>query len=133
MTNQEVFAIIIGSIACTVMIIGLINIIEGNDFFDLIPESLIGWSATIVSYFLFVILLMILFNAKHTSEKNKQLLQKPEIVQIGTFNGCNVSYVNRGNQVNSFYIAKCNNTETRTTIEQHPKSGTKITTTIVEK
>ena len=30
--------------------------------------------------------------------------------------GCNVSYVNRGNQVNSFYIAKCNNTETRTTI-----------------
>ena len=133
MTNQEVFAIIIGSIACTVMIIGLINIIEGNDFFDLIPESLIGWSATIVSYFSFVILLMVVFNVKHTSEKNKQLLQKPEIVQIGTFNGCNVSYVNRGNQVNSFYIAKCNNTETRTTIEQHPKSGTKITTTIVEK
>ena len=133
MTNQEVFAIIIGSIACTVMTIGLINIIEGNDFFDLIPESLIGWSATIVSYFLFVILLMIVFDAKHTSEKNKQLLQKPEIVQIGIFNGCNVSYVNRGYQVNSFYIAKCNNTETRTTIEQHPKSGTKITTTIVEK
>ena len=133
MTNQEVFAIIIGSIACTVMIIGLINIIEGNDFFDLIPESLIGWSATIASYFIFVILLMIVFDAKHTSEKNKQLLQKPEIVQIGIFNGCNVSYVNRGYQVNSFYIAKCNNTETRTTIEQHPKSGTKITTTIVEK
>ena len=133
MTNQEVFAIIIGSIACTVMTIGLINIIEGNDFFDLIPESLIGWSATIVSYFLFVILLMILFNAKHTSEKNKQLLKKPEIVQIGIFEGCSVAYVNRGNQVNSFYIAKCNNTETRTTIEQHPKSGTKITTTIVEK
>ena len=133
MTNQEVFAIIIGSIACTVMIIGLINIIEGNDFFDLIPESLIGWSATIVNYFLFVILLMIVFDAKHTSEKNKQLLQKPEIVTIGIFGGCNVSYVNRGNQVNSFYIAKCNNTETRTTIEQHPKSGTKITTTIVEK
>ena len=133
MTNQEVFAIIIGSIACTVMTIGLINIIEGNDFFDLIPESLIGWSATITSYFLFVILLMVVFNVKHTSEKNKQLLQKPEIVQIGIFNGCNVSYVNRGYQVNSFYIAKCNNTETRTTIEQHPKSGTKITTTIVEK
>ena len=133
MTNQEVFAIIIGSIACTVMIIGLINIIEGNDFFDLIPESLIGWSATIASYFIFVILLMIVFDAKHTFEKNKQLLQKPEIVQIGIFNGCNVSYVNRGYQVNSFYIAKCNNTETRTTIEQHPKSGTKITTTIVEK
>jgi len=133
MTNQEVFAIIIGSIACTVMIIGLINIIEGNDFFDLIPESLIGWSATITSYFLFVILLMVVFNVKHTSEKNKQLLQKPEIVKIGIFNGCNVSYVNRGYQVNSFYIAKCNNTETRTTIEQHPKSGTKITTTIVEK
>ena len=133
MTNQEVFAIIIGSIACTVMIIGLINILEGNDFFDLIPESLIGWSATITSYFLFVILLMVVFNVKHTSEKNKQLLQKPEIVQIGTFNGCNVSYVNRGYQVNSFYIAKCNNTETRTTIEQHPKSGTKITTTIVKK
>ena len=69
MTNQEVFAIIIGSIACTVMIIGLINIIEGNDFFDLIPESLIGWSATITSYFVFVILLMVVFNVKHTSEK----------------------------------------------------------------
>ena len=133
MTNQEVFAIIIGSIACTVMTIGIINLIEGNDFFDLIPESLIGWSATIVSYFLFVVLLMVAFNTKHNFEKNKQLLQKPEIVQIGTFDGCNVSYVNRGYQVNSFYIAKCNNTETRTTIEQHPKSGTKITTTIVEK
>ena len=133
MSNQEVFAIIIGSIVCTIMTIGLINIIEGNDFFDLIPESLIGWSATIVSYFLFVILLMMVFDAKHTFEKNKQLLQNPEIVQIGIFEGCNVSYVNRGNQVNSFYIAKCNNTETRTTIEQHPKSGTKITTTIVEK
>lgn len=133
MTNQEVFAIIIGSIACTVMIIGLINIIEGNDFFDLIPESLIGWSATIVSYFLFVILLMIVFDAKHTFEKNKQLLQKPEIVTIGIFEGCSVVYVNRGQAKYSFYIAKCNNTETRTTIEQHPKSGTKITTTIVEK
>ena len=133
MTNQEVFAIIIGSIACTVMTIGLINIIEGNDFFDLIPESLIGWSATIASYFIFVILLMIVFDAKHTFEKNKQLLQKPEIVTIGIFEGCSVVYVNRGQANYSFYIAKCNNTETRTTIEQHPKSGTKITTTIVEK
>lgn len=133
MTNQEVFAIIIGSIACTVMIIGLINILEGNDFFDLIPESNIGWIVIIGGYLIWVIVFMLIFMLINDSEKNKQLLQKPEIVQIGTFDGCNVSYVNRGYQVNSFYIAKCNNTETRTTIEQHPKSGTKITTTIVEK
>jgi hypothetical protein len=115
----------------------IINLIEGNDIFDLILESDIGWFAIIGGYLIWVIVFMFIFMFIFTlindSEKNKQLLQKPEIVQIGTFDGCNVSYVNRGYQVNSFYIAKCNNTETRTTIEQHPKSGTKITTTIVEK
>ena len=133
MTSLQVFATIIGSIACVILMHVIINILEGNDIFDLIPESNIGWVVIIVGYLIWVIVFMLIFMMINDSEKNKQLLQKPEIVQIGIFNGCNVSYVNRGYQVNSFYIAKCNNTETRTTIEQHPKSGTKITTTIVEK
>lgn len=133
MTSLQVFATIIGSIACVILMHVIINILEGNDIFDLIPESNIGWVVIIVGYLIWVIVFMFIFMMINDSEKNKQLLQKPEIVQIGIFNGCNVSYVNRGYQVNSFYIAKCNNTETRTTIEQHPKSGTKITTTIVEK
>ena len=133
MTSLQVFATIIGSIACVILMHVIINILEGNDIFDLIPESNIGWVVIIVGYLIWVIVFMFIFMMINDSEKNKQLLQNPEIVQIGTFDGCNVSYVNRGYQVNSFYIAKCNNTETRTTIEQHPKSGTKITTTIVEK
>ena len=133
MTSLQVFATIIGSIACVILMNVIVNILEGNDLFDLIPESNIGWFAIIGGYLIWVIIFMFIFMMINDSEKNKQLLQKPEIVQIGIFNGCNVSYVNRGYQVNSFYIAKCNNTETRTTIEQHPKSGTKITTTIVEK
>ena len=133
MTSLQVFATIIGSIVCVILMNVIVNILEGNDFFDLIPESNIGWIAIIGGYLICVIVFMLIFTLINDSEKNKQLLQKPEIVQIGIFNGCNVSYVNRGYQVNSFYIAKCNNTETRTTIEQHPKSGTKITTTIVEK
>lgn len=133
MTSLQVFATIIGSIACVILMHVIINILEGNDIFDLIPESNIEWVVIIVGYLIWVIVFMFIFMMINDSEKNKQLLQNPEIVQIGIFAGCNVSYVNRGNQVNSFYIAKCNNTETRTTIEQHPKSGTKITTTIVEK
>ena len=133
MTSLQVFATIIGSIACVILMNVIINILEGNDIFDLIPESNIGWVVIIGGYLIWVIVFMFIFTLINDSEKNKQLLQKPEIVQIGIFEGCNVSYVNRGNQVNSFYIAKCNNTETRTTIEQQPKSGTKITTTIVEK
>lgn len=133
MTSLQVFATIIGSIACVILMHVIINILEGNDIFDLIPESNIGWIVIIGGYLFYVIVFMLIFMMINDSEKNKQLLQKPEIVQIGTFDGCNVSYVNRGNQSDSFYIAKCNNTETRTTIEQHQKSGTKITTTIVEK
>ena len=133
MTSLQVFATIIGSIACVILMHVIINILECNDIFDLIPESNIGWVVIIGGYLIWVIVFMCIFTLINDSEKNKQLLQKPEIVQIGTFDGCNVSYVNRGYQVNSFYIAKCNNTETRTTIEQHPKRGTNVTTTIVEK
>ena len=133
MTSLQVFATIIGSIACVILMHVIINILEGNDFFDLIPESNIGWIVIIGGYLIWVIVFMLIFMLINDSEKNKQLLQKPEIVTIGIFEGCSVVYVNRGQAKYSFYIAKCNNTETRTTIEQHPKSGTKITTTIVEK
>ena len=77
-----------------------------NILFDLIQESNIGWIAIIGGYLICVIVFMLIFTLINDSEKNKQLLQKPEIVQIGIFNGCNVSYVNRGYQVNSFYVDK---------------------------
>lgn len=38
----------------------------------------------------------------------------PETTVIGTFEGCSVSYVDRGYNIKSFYIAKCGNTTTTT-------------------
>lgn len=132
MTFLEVMASFVGSMVCVIVIIGLVNIVEGYDFYEP-PESIPGWITTLVVYMVFVLLFSLFFEIKHSTEKANKLFKQPEITQIGTFDGCNVSYVNRGNQSVSFYIAKCNNTETRTTIEQHPKTGSKVTTTIVEK
>lgn len=38
----------------------------------------------------------------------------PEVTNVGTFDGCEVKYVDRGYQINSFYLAKCASTATLT-------------------
>ena len=61
MTSLQVFATIIGSIACVILMHVIINILEGNDIFDLIPESNIGWVVIIVGYLIWVIVFMFIF------------------------------------------------------------------------
>lgn len=44
----------------------------------------------------------------------KKLKTEPEITKIGTYDDCEVKYVNRGDRDNSFFLAKCDNTQTIT-------------------
>jgi hypothetical protein len=47
----------------------------------------------------------------------------PETSVIGTYDGCEVSFVNRGYQELSFYMAKCPGNSTSTTRNYTVKSG----------
>lgn len=67
------------------------------------------------------------------SEGTTQLKSNPQIVNIGTIEGCEVKYVNRGYKDNSFYIAKCNGTQTTTEnyTERTGKNNTERTHTAI--
>jgi hypothetical protein len=65
------------------------------------------------------------------------LLTEPKIEQIGTFDGCDVVFVDRGYDKASFFMAKCGNTSTITNNQtlfsdtsQFSKRSTVITQTI---
>ena len=49
-----------------------------------------------------------------TDEQAKAMLSNPDINNVGTFDGCEVKYVDRGYHNYSFYIARCGNTATAT-------------------
>ena len=49
-----------------------------------------------------------------TDEQAKAMLTNPDINNVGTFDGCEVKYVDRGYHAYSFYIARCGNTTTTT-------------------
>jgi hypothetical protein len=55
-------------------------------------------------------------------EQEAALLAKPEVIYIGQFDGCDVKYINRGYQINSFYLASCVGATT-TTMQYTEKSG----------
>jgi hypothetical protein len=42
-----------------------------------------------------------------SDDPNRPSVSNPKTGVIGTFDGCEVSYVNRGYRDNSFYLAKC--------------------------
>lgn len=48
-------------------------------------------------------------------EEAQALLANPAVVQVGVFEGCKVTYINRGYESTSFYIAKCNGDTTTVT------------------
>ena len=48
------------------------------------------------------------------NEESKRLLKSPAISDIGVFDGCQVKFIDRGNESRSFYIARCESTHTTT-------------------
>ena len=48
------------------------------------------------------------------TDRAKALNANPVVVDIGTFDGCSVKFVNRGWKDDSFYIARCDTTVTQT-------------------
>lgn len=70
------------------------------------------------------------------SDEADALLAKPSISQVGEFEGCQVSFVNRGYDSTSFYIAKCKgDTSTVTQNSTRAQGKTRVptrNTTIVE-
>ena len=49
-----------------------------------------------------------------TDEQAKAMLTNPDINNVGTFDGCEVKFIDRGYHAYSFYIARCGNTTTTT-------------------
>jgi len=57
------------------------------------------------------------------TEKEEALRANPETAAIGTFDGCEVSFVNRGYNELNFYMAKCPGNSTTTTRNFRVPSG----------
>lgn len=56
--------------------------------------------------------------------KAQRMMSQPEIAVIGTFDGCEVKFVNRYYRDRSFYLARCGDTATTTQqfTEQHGRA-----------
>jgi uncharacterized lipoprotein NlpE involved in copper resistance len=67
--------------------------------------------------------LMLVLMLTGCNEQQEALRAAPETSKVGTFDGCEVSFVNRGYQDNSFYMAKCPGNSTTTTRNYAVKSG----------
>lgn len=46
--------------------------------------------------------------------KHAEMLKQPVVENVGDIDGCAVKYVNRGRAIDSFYLARCGNTQTST-------------------
>ena len=57
---------------------------------------------------------MMFFLTGCNNEEAQAKLNNPQTINIGEFDGCEVKFVDRGYESNSFYIAKCGNTTTTT-------------------
>ena len=57
------------------------------------------------------------------NEEKTALLASPKTESVGTFDGCEVSFVNRGWSEASFYMAKCPGNSATTTRNYTVKSG----------
>jgi hypothetical protein len=51
---------------------------------------------------------------RRTDEQAKAMINNPDINFVGTYDGCEVKYIDRGYHDQSFYIAKCGDTTTLT-------------------
>lgn len=52
---------------------------------------------------------------------NEEKIANPDIYNVGTYEGCDVKYIDRGAQSRSFYVAKC--TVPSTTVTNSVPSG----------
>lgn len=59
-----------------------------------------------------VVALAVSLSGCDEQERMAALMANPQVDDIGDFDGCHVKYVDRGYNVNSFFIAKCGNTTT---------------------
>ena len=68
-----------------------------------------------------------------TDEQAKAMLTNPDINNVGTFDGCEVKFVDRGYHAYSFYIARCGNTttSTRNYTEQSGKTTVNRRSTVI--
>ena len=68
-----------------------------------------------------------------SDEEAKAMLAKPDVIDVGTFEGCEVKFVDRGYQNSSFYLAKCGSTATltRNWTQQNGKSSTFRRSTVI--
>lgn len=57
------------------------------------------------------------------NEKEEALRANPQTSDVGMFEDCEVKFVNRGYDFNSFYMAKCPGTATTTTRNYSVQSG----------
>ena len=68
--------------------------------------------------------------------KEEALAQKlqstPELVEVGTFDGCTVKYVNRYYRDRSFYLARCQDTTTLTQQYMESQGKTQVARTRVQ-
>ena len=65
--------------------------------------------------------------------KYAELRKNPEVSDIGNVDSCHVKYVNRGQSVDSFFIARCDNTTTTTqNYSTSGKSQTPLRSTVIE-
>lgn len=73
------------------------------------------WAGVVVGILILGILSIGGCQAEQDAEIKKAVLKnKPEIIEMGVHEGCNVKYINRGVRDDSFFIAKCDNTQTLT-------------------
>jgi len=64
---------------------------------------------------------------------NEEMIANPDIINVGTYEGCAVKYIDRGAQSRSFYIAKCESQSTTTSQQiQSGKSSYKTATISVQ-
>lgn len=57
------------------------------------------------------------------NEKENVLYASPEVISVGTFDGCAVTFVERGWEKLSFYMAKCPGNSATTTRNYSTKNG----------
>lgn len=72
---------------------------------------------------LLLVPLVFLAGCEEDDRRIAKLMATPEIVKIGVFEDCNVSFVNRGTNFNSFYLARCPAEASTTTRNYEEQSG----------
>lgn len=84
---------------------------------------------------LIILAIITLAACGRTQSEAQALYHDPQIIDQGTFDGCQVSYVDRGYEKVSFYIARCDNTTTTTRTWTETQGKTSVTrhSTVIQK